>query len=156
MDPPLFGFQCPLSLHVVLFRSLQTIFKVKGFMELWWLWTRPLTQTPWPKPWGSPATNTCCIGTCMKRLNHSPSLTGRLRNPRLSLHTFRFLPTLKVTSDFFLSLILKTHPLQLFNYYLKIRLLMLWKSMNTSCYALCSQRCRAGQWGFKFIFTSGC
>lgn len=69
------------SVCVVLCRSLQTIFRVKGFTELWWLWTRPLTLMPWPKPWGSPATNTCCIGTCMRRWNHSLCLTGRFKSP---------------------------------------------------------------------------
>lgn len=69
------------DLHVckrdfVFLRSLQTTSRVKGSMELWWLWIHPLTQMPWPELWRSPATNTCCTNTCMRRWGHWPSCTG--------------------------------------------------------------------------------
>lgn len=97
------------------FRSLLIIFKVKGFMGLWWLSTHPLIRTPWPKLWGSLATNTCCIDTCMKNWNPSPSLTGTI-NDKEKLFTVVIRYLLFDLLKCFLSLNSKTHfLLELFN-----------------------------------------
>lgn len=90
--------------YAVLFRSLQTTFKVKVFTELWWLLTRPSTQMPWPKLWGSLATNTCCIDTCTKSWNPSPSLTGRIKNPSSQVTHLPLIQYSWVLSVFFFKL----------------------------------------------------
>lgn len=100
--------------YAVLFRSLQTTFKVKGFTELWWLSTHPLTQMPWPKLLGSLATNTCCIDTCTKSWNPSPSLTGRIKNPSTQVTHFRLT---QYSWSIFLIKYWKQIPLKLCNYW---------------------------------------
>lgn len=71
------NLRCSAHFKTLLCRSLLTTFRVKGFMGLWWHWISLLTQRHLPKPWGSPATNTCCTGTCLRNWSHSLLHSGR-------------------------------------------------------------------------------